>query len=692
MTKSSKSPENVSWLALGLSLVFFGVTFLVGRWSGFFVITATSWQVLSGALVWFILALQFRLRGLAERERLDMTQLGKEGDAATMFHAGGERAELMAVAQRRLQFFERWFVPLFAVLVALYQIGLGWALLRLVLKGNEAITQQPLVAAIVMTAVAFFSFLMSRYATGMSAQTAWKPLRAGASLLLATAVLCFALAIGLACAQFQSFVVVNVILWIIPILMLLLGAETALNLIFDIYRPRIRGQYSRAAFDSRILGVVNEPGGILHSAASAMDYQFGFKVSQTWFYRLMEKAIVPLVLFSALTLYLLSCMVVVDADEQAVIERFGNPMRNNGTPRLIRPGLTFKLPWPIDKVYKYATEQVEELHIGYIPKIDPTTGQPERGHPLLWGKEHYEKEFMVLVASETQSEAATEGALPISLVNANVPVHYKVKALYDFMYEHSDPKALLEAICYRELTRFVASAKVEVDEDNDSDLRYSLLGAGRAITRDALMKRIQAAADREKLGVEIVFLGLQGIHPPPKVAVDYQAVIGAVQNKQALILNAQAAKNKNLSNLAGSVAEADALYQLASQYQQAREANANDLESIGADLDRAFTEAEGNIYMILRQAQANAFEKATGAKAEGLRFAGQVKAFEAAQDIYTRALRIDALAEALQNVRKYAIVNQAKDDQVVVIDLQEKLMPSLYDMADINNDEENTGQ
>ena len=96
--------------------------------------------------------------------------------------------------------------------------------------------------------------------------------------------------------------------------------------------------------------------------------------------------------------------------------------------------------------------------------------------------------------------------------------------------------------------------------------------------------------------------------------------------------------------------------------------------------------------MILRQAQANAFEKATEAKADGLRFAGQVKAFETARDIYARTLRVDALAEALQHVRKYAIVTQAKDDQVVVIDLQEKLMPSLYDMADITNDEENNGQ
>ena len=127
--------------------------------------------------------------------------------------------------------------------------------------------------------------------------------------------------------------------------------------------------------------------------------------------------------------------------------------------------------------------------------------------------------------------------------------------------------------------------------------------------------------------------------------------------------------------------EADALYQLAGQYQKAGEANASDMELIGADLDRAFTQAQGNIYMILRQAQANAFEKATEAHATGLRFAGQVKAFYAAKDIYLHEQRINALGEALQNVRKYAIVNHPADDQVVIIDLQEKLMPSLYDMA-----------
>ncbi len=36
MTVSSKRPEQVAWVALILSLVFFGIAFFLGRWSGFF--------------------------------------------------------------------------------------------------------------------------------------------------------------------------------------------------------------------------------------------------------------------------------------------------------------------------------------------------------------------------------------------------------------------------------------------------------------------------------------------------------------------------------------------------------------------------------------------------------------------------------------------------------------------------------
>jgi regulator of protease activity HflC (stomatin/prohibitin superfamily) len=684
MTISSKRAESVAIVSLVLSVIFFGIAFFVGRWSGFFAVYAVSWVLGSAGLIWFVLCLQFHTRRLAEQEKLDMGQLAKDKQPATIFQAEGERATLFAAAQRRQQIFEKWFLPIFSVAIAAYQAGIGLYLLKNISAAAEDEAKQPLICAISMMAVAFVSFLISRYATGMSAQQQWKPLRAGGSSMLGAAVLCFALAVGLALAQFKLLVVVNVIDRVIPVLLILLGVETALNIVLDIYRPRLKNQYSRSAFDSRLLGVINEPGGIFRTAAGAIDYQFGFKVSQTWFYRLLEKAIVPLILFAAAVLYLLSCIVVVRPDEEAIIEHLGNPRNDAGEVRLIGPGLTLKWPWPIDIAYKYPTRTISELSIGFVPEIDPKTGYTQR-KPRLWGKEHYAEEYNLLVASE--SRLAGTGAVPVSLIRAAVPVQYRVKDLFSFLYNHNDPKPLLEAICYRELTEFAASATIEVD--TEADIEHSLLGAGRAQAKQVLIDRIQKQADREGLGVEIVFLGLQGIHPPPEVAPDYQKVVGAVQKKQALILVAHAQRNRTLSALAGSVEEADNLYNLAARYQQVRGENPpEEVEKLGKELDAAFAQAGGDIFGTLRQSQSYAFEKATLAYATGQRFTDQLKAYRAAEVIYKRQQKLAVLEEALEGIRKFVVAADTDDTQVFIVDLQEKLTPSLYELSGLEESSE----
>jgi regulator of protease activity HflC (stomatin/prohibitin superfamily) len=679
MAISSKRAEYVARASLISSVIFFGIVFFVGRWSGLFALSAISWLILSAALIWFVLLIQFHQRALAEQEKLDTSQLAEGRQASTIFQAGGERAAMFAVAQRRLDLLEKWFIPVFSAIIAAYQIAVGLYLLRAVLTAADNQAKQPLVCAACMTAIAFVSFIISRYATGMSAQPQWKPLRAGGSIFLGVAILCFASAISLAMAQFKIFVVINVINFIVPILLLLLGAETALNIVLDIYRPRLKGQYARSAFDSRLLGLISEPGGIFRTAATAIDYQFGFKVSQTWFYKLLEKAIAPLILFAAVTLYLLSCIVVVNPNEEAIIEHLGNPLNQAGQVRHAMPGLTFKWPWPIDIAYKHPTKMVSEISIGFVPKFKPGTKEPDR-EPLLWGRAHYQKEYLLLVASEQTGARPTSGAVPVSLIIATVPVQYRIKDLYSFIYNHNEPEKLLESICYHELTRFAASAKIEVDDQ--AGINQSLLGVGRTEAKRILTSRIQAAADEAGLGVEIVFLGLQGIHPPPEVAADYQKVIGAVQKKQALILAAHAQRNKDLSVLAGSVEDADRLYTLAAKYQQAKEKNQpQEVEKLADDLDSAFAEAKGDIFSTLRQAQSYAFEKAILARATGQRFASQLKAYRAAKEIYKEEQRLAVLEEALENIRKYVVVADQNDKQVFIFDAQEKLTPSLYELS-----------
>jgi membrane protease subunit HflK len=694
MTTTSKRPEHVALVSLILSIIFFGVAFFLGRWSGIFAVSAIGWFMLSSALIWFVLTLQFHQRNLAEQEQLDVSQLAKDEQASTIFRSEKEHTALFSVAQRRLRVFEKWFIPILSILIAAYQLVLGLLLLNSILKGTvEDQLKEPLLCAITLMAIAFVSFLLSRYSTGMSAEKKWKPLKAGGSSLLAAAVLCFALAIALALVYlFKINTFLNVMAVIIPVLLAILGLETAVNVVMDIYRPRLKGLYSRTAFDSRLLGIINEPGGILRSAADAIDYQFGFKVSQTWFYKLLEQAIVPLILFAAITLYLLSSVVIVSPDEEAIVEHLGNPLMPSGEVRHIDPGLTFKWPWPVDIVYKYPTKKVMQLNIGYVPKIDPETKEEIREPFLLWGKTHYEEEYSILVASEQTAGTMSESAVPVSLVKANIPVQYRVKDLYAFIYNHNNPKELLESICYQELAKFGASARIEVESEETGAINSSesLLGTGRSEAKRALTERIQQAADRMGLGVEIVFLGLQGIHPPPEVAPDYQKVIGAVQQMHAKILEAQAERNMTLSGIAGSVDNADSLYDLAIKYQQAeRDDKTEEAAELGGQLDTAFRETRGDIFKNLRESQSYAYEKAELARATGERFAGQLKAYRAAKDIFKHYLRLSVFEDVLQKVRKYVVVANQNDTQVFIVDVKEKLMPDLYDIGGI---EENNQQ
>jgi hypothetical protein len=242
---------------------------------------ALSWQILVAAVIWAVLALQFYQKTLAEQEKLDISQLAKSSGGDTIFEAQKTHSELFAVAQNRLRLFEKWFLPIFSILIAIYQIAIGAYLLRKTIKGQigEELNNL-LLGAVLAAAIAFVSFLFSLYATGLSTEERWRPLKAGGSFFMATTILSFVCAAGMAFAQFKILIVLTALNWVVPSVLILVGIETALNFIFDIYRPRIKGQYSSTAFDSRLLGVISAPHRILRTVASVIDYQFGFKVSR----------------------------------------------------------------------------------------------------------------------------------------------------------------------------------------------------------------------------------------------------------------------------------------------------------------------------------------------------------------------------------------------------------------------------
>lgn len=668
----SKKAQNTSLLALCLSGVFFIATLLLGAiYLSSKAVYGISWQILGGALVWLVLLLQFYQRSLAEREKLDMSRMAKDLQQDTIFAAGSDKAALFEQAQKRLVFFEKWVLPIASLVIAAYQIIIGLLVYRALGGIEKWQLNNPLLGAVLMILVSFVSFLISKYAVGMSVEAAWKPLRAGSSYLLATSILGCGLAIALGMAHFKNQAGLVVIEMVLPWLMVVLGVEILINVILDIYRPRVAGQYSRSAFDSRLLGMINEPGGLFHTLASTLDYQFGFQVSQTWFYKLLEKAILPLILFAVLTLYLLTCVTIIGPGQMAVIEHLGSPQPDAGG-RVVGSGIYFKWPWPFDITYVHSTERIEKVNIGFVEK--PEEEVKEKGD-LLWGKEHFKEEYDLLVAYAGSGDA--QSGVPVSLVRANIPVHYRIKDLQDYLYNHADTRKALESICYRELAYFAAGVTIETDASSSK----SLLGVGRREASEILRQRIQDAADKAGLGIEIVLLGLQGIHPPPSVAEDYQNVVASVQTRQAAVLTAMAERNKILTQLAGSIEEVDALYALVVKYSQTKDKlDAASVQRMRGELTTALEAARGQVFTAIRTAQSEAYEKVSLAEATGRRFEGQLLAYKANPDIYKRIERLRAMEESLELVRKYVVAADSKDAQVYIIDLMENLTPNLYDM------------
>src|SRR5262249_26491095 len=153
----------------------------------------------------------------------------------------------------------------------------------------------------------------------------------------------------------------------------------------------------------RVVGLLGQPEGLITTAAEALDYQFGFKVSETWFYQLFfERALKWLLLAQLAVLVLSTGVVFIEAGEQGLLERFGKPVQGR---TLLNPGAHLKWPWPIERVYRFRTEQIQSFDVGFVP--DP---EKEKETVILWTVAHTKEDNFLVANRETRILEATNEA------------------------------------------------------------------------------------------------------------------------------------------------------------------------------------------------------------------------------------------------------------------------------------------
>ena len=605
--------------ALFIFIAVFAVTCFANSLAG----QGASIFMAIAVLITFASWFQMRLEDNERLEKLEVEELARTRGESSLFEA--KDAEVFPARRSREQF-EKFFVPGFAVLLFVLEAGGAWVLWRWIGKTTAPIVDLRAMASLSLFAIfALIMFLIGRFSVTIARLEAHRLLRPGSSFILAGAYVCFFTALAIAGVKMQFVPRADVFVGrAFCVLLGLMAVEILLTLLLEIYRPRVRGKVSRPIYDSRLIGILAQPESLFTTAAQTLDYQFGFKVSETWFFKLVKENL-PVLVFAQLAILLLSsCVVFVDAGEQAILEHFGRPVA------ALTAGAHFKWPWPVDKIYRYRTAEIQSLYVGYSPGTNEEKA-------ILWTIPHNNEQNFLVATHETgdvegqipADQDVAEQALkapPVSLITVSIPVQFQITNVMDWAYRNSGASNLLEDLAARDVVHYL------VGEDID----YALT-RGRLDAAQKLQHEIQDDANDRELGVKILFVGLQDIHPPTPVAGDYEKVVGADQIRLATNLLAQAdAIMTNALSLAQAVtttniAEAQRLQLVSSWYSR-------------ADL-----------------------------------FTNQIAAYEAAPTVFKQRAYYAMFPDATKNSRKYILL-VTNTQNILIFDLEDKIRADLMNV------------
>ncbi|MBT3201220.1 MAG: hypothetical protein HN350_15070 [Phycisphaerales bacterium] len=548
---AQKRGKNVAVVGLILQTAFTAVMLAVWLMTGSLTAMATVWLLTGGIGLWVMVLLLFYTRQLERREAAELEEIA----AGSSIFQSEEAAQNQPMAAR-LAFIERWTTPTFTLLWAAWHGCMAVVIWRTLGAETKTPMQYPSQGTLFALLIGFLMFLFSRYSTGMGTQKQWRPLRATGGYMLAGAIMLAGAAAALLGA-WQGYGQIDY--WVATVgaaLMMIIAIELVINFVLDIFRPRLPGQEQRMSFDSRLLGLIAEPDRVGHSLADAVNYQFGFEVSRTWFYRLLVKSFIPLVGLGALVLIAISSIVIVHEGQEHIISRFGRPDAENS---LKEPGIHFKLPWPIETARAFDVGRLYEFQLGAGHEAEPdiiTAGTFKGRELALWTEEHgshEEQDFLLAVPPESRENITGNKAADVTIIKLGASVQYKITDAYKFGYKYADAEEMLEVVASREMVRYCSSATLDTPIRGDAqDRPEAIMTYGRGPAARRLKTRIEETVKELDIGVQIVSVAFAIVHPPADAAQSFEKVIEARLRQDQQRYQAQAQAVTTLSGVAGN--------------------------------------------------------------------------------------------------------------------------------------------
>jgi regulator of protease activity HflC (stomatin/prohibitin superfamily) len=368
-----------------------------------------------------------------------------------------------------------------------------------------------------------------------------------------------------------------------------------------------------------------------------------------------------LVGIGAVVIWAMTFFAVVRPGEQGLLIRNG---RLVGDP--LPPGIVVKLPWPFEWVERKPTDALHRLDLATPPPGDVKS--------LLWTTSHkVEEKYLVVQPSDADRSAAQQAAADadpskadevkdIALVSVEVPLIYKVTNLIDYeaLSQEGMRDSILKAMGRNVVVKYLATQKMD-----------DVLGAGRDKASAELHQLLEKRFNEAHAGVQILFVGIAGVHPPTVTAAMFEKVVETRIQRQAAIEAAHKDETDILTSAVGSV---DLAKQIVAEQRTLERMKADKTGKIPeADVikqeqhvEDLLTTAGGEAAIIIEKAKADRWKTHMNARGRAERYQSQLLAYQAGHEVYLSSLYYDMLKDVLNKARVYI----TPDDSGAAVELR----------------------
>ncbi len=432
--------------------------------------------------------------------------------------------------QQSLHQFKRPILPCILLLISVFEIALAlWVIHIENTHVHEVLPKNlspMLVVASIMATFSILAFVTGKFCSGAAFGNNQLFLRPVSAMALLSAFVYCAGALASLMLYWDYPIYGTFATWLFCIIGLFLAGERIVTWVLELYRPQSQSIWEIPVYESRILGLFNQPQGILVNLAVIVDYQFGVKLSERWLYAWIRRAVLPIILVQLISLSLLTSIVYIQPHESGLSQNWWS-----SNLQTLAPGLHFQLPWPMTKVERIPNGRVQHLSINPVEFDRSNNEKQVLPELILWQNARF-KPNLLMAGSRSSSRGTRAGkesqSATISLVSAGISIRYSINDNELFFSGNRDARALLSHLARRELTRYIMSNEFP-----------SILQAELNLAEVKLQEGIQKASNLHQLGIEILYVGFDYLQSPPQVAPAFTEVISAQEERQSLVIEAQ---------------------------------------------------------------------------------------------------------------------------------------------------------